>query len=760
MMNLVIVESAAKAKTISKYLNDIPSLRCKGEFIVVACLGHIQDLPSKTLGIDKTTWQVTYNILPNKKDILHKITVQAKQAFKSGGKVYIASDMDVEGNAIASHIKIFLGLSNRSEYDRVVFNEITKSALEAAFLNPIEIDQMAVEAQETRRILDRIIGYELSPLLWRRFKKQKLSAGRVQTAALNMIVARQKEMQLHTYTPYWKLTGTFNIESTWGKVELKAVSPSTITTAEDALKILRSVTTESEWHACFTKTARNKSAPPPFTTSTLQQTCFQRFGLSTKSTMQIAQSLYEAGLITYMRTDSTCISSEMQQSISKHVSHTYGVQYVQSSQVKNKSHHSLSVQGAHEAIRPTLITTRIIDDSSINTDFREVHQKVYDLIWKRTIASKMADSIYACIAYTIQSRSHSGHVLHGSRNILIFDGYQVMYNETETETDTPYIDADSMDNKEMSFWDKLLNSKNTVSPICFSMVPDVERPKPLFNEATLVKNMEKEGIGRPSTYASIVNKLYDKKYVENGSNLQHACVLETMSHSYNTGGSIERTSVSIDVGGNEKNKLVPTPLGCSVIEYIYGITPYLMDCTFTRTMESDLDKVAQDESFSSKNIILNRFYSMFSKSCENALQPSTRTDEPSTSASAYELPPSIRDFPNLNASIRNTKYGPAIYVSKKKQTKIFSVTPFLEWRSISIDEITDSDVLFITSLPRRIPGYNHGLLAIGRYGLYIKSKRNIRLDPCLWQKCYEGTITGADIALTSISETTSKKQQQ
>ena len=758
MLNLVIVESAAKARTISKYLNSISSLKSKGEFIVVACLGHIQDLPSKTLGIDKTTWEVTYKLNSNKKDILRKITTQAEQAIKSGGKIYIASDMDVEGNAIASHIKSYLCLRTRSEYDRVVFNEITQSALETAFLNPIEIDQMAVAAQETRRILDRIIGYELSPLLWRRFKKQNLSAGRVQTAALNIIVTRQKDMQVHSYKPYWKLNGSFNLQPNSGVIQLKAVSNDIISKAEDALIVLQSIVNESEWTVRFTKSVRNTSSPPPFTTSTLQQTCFQRYGLSTKSTMQIAQSLYEAGLITYMRTDSTNISLEMQKLLSTHISDAYGTAYVRNSgfsgntQIKSKNISS-SVQGAHEAIRPTSVTNRnIIVDEHVN-GLEDIHQKVYDLIWKRTVASQMTNAVYTNIAYTFQSSSC--HILHGSVNILTFDGYKHIYNDTvDSDSDS---DLTSIHNENIEKWNELLNTWNstcTVKPTWFSMIPDVERPKPLLNEATLVKEMEKEGIGRPSTYASIINKLYDKKYVENGSNTQYSVNLHIFTCQIKEGNDIETTHTSIDVGGNGANKMVPTSLGCRVIEYIHGITPYLLDCKFTRTMEADLDKIAQDNSFSLKNIVLSKFYSIFSKSCENALQPSTTSDV----RLMVEVPPSIKDFPRLNASIRVTQYGPVVYVSNKKQTKTktFSVTPFLEWRSININEITESDIIFITSLPRKIPEYNGGVLAMGRYGLYIKtSKKNLRLDPCLWQKCYEGSITGVDI----LRETTLKKQQ-
>lgn len=759
MLNLVIVESAAKARTISKYLNSIASLKSKGEFNVIACLGHIQDLPSKTLGIDKTTWEVTYEINSKKKDILQKITVYARQALKSGGKVYIASDMDVEGNAIASHIKLYLGLNNRCQYDRVVFNEITQSALENAFLNPVEIDQRAVEAQETRRILDRIIGYELSPLLWRRFKRQNLSAGRVQSAALHIIVTRHNEMLSHLYTPFWKLIGSFGIESTIGVIQLKASGVHLCTTAKDALIILQSVVNELEWYASFTKSASNKSPPPPFITSTLQQICFQRYGLSATSTMQIAQSLYEAGAITYMRTDSTNISEEMKQMISNNIRDTYGASYARSKETK-RSKSSGNVQGAHEAIRPTSFTTRNLAESHVQSDFKDIHQKVYDLIWKRTVASQMADAVYARISYNIQSNSNL--VLHGSCNILTFNGYQIIYNDDTSDDDQDIVKSN---HENMSFWDVLLNtysSKTPVKPICFDMVPDVERPKPLFNEATLVKEMEKEGIGRPSTYASVLNKLYDKKYIENGSNIQYSVDLESLTFTCHNRKEkeIKSTCVRIHVGGNEKNKMVPTSLGCKVVEYIDGITPYLLDCKFTRTMETDLDKIAHDDSMSLKKNILNDFYNVFSKSCATALQHSIKPVE--TKEVSVELA-CIRDFPHLNASIKNTKYGPAIYVSNKKGTDIVSVTPFLEWRSIRIDDLTDVDIKFITSLPRKIPGYTDGVLAMGRYGLYIKSKKNMRLDQCLWQKCYEGSLTGEDILRENskaIASTEKKKQKR
>jgi len=798
MQHLVIVESAAKAQTIAKYLNSIPEItQGNSSYKVMACLGHIQDLPVKELGIDKDTWQVKYETNSKKAKLLSQLKAATKESLASGGKIYLASDLDLEGEAIANHLKNFLKLQKKN-YERVTFNEITKPALKQAFQNPGDIDVKSVAAQETRRILDRVVGYELSPLLWRRFGQQPtpLSAGRVQSAALDIVVKRYNAMKEHQYTSQWQCQGTFTPLNASISKKLVASSELLHTLESEALNHMtmleKAATKQNKWTATFTRSNTKKSPPQPFTTSTLQQDSFQHHSISAKNTMKIAQELYEAGLITYMRTDSTHISEEATSSICSFIQDTYGDKYVgtlssiQSTKTsatkktkktseqtekpgtteKAEKTKKPGVQEAHEAIRPTKPTQTTI---AIDDKFSAYHKKVYDLIWKRTVASQMAAAEYIKITYkiTTDKPQHTDPKLltfHGSTSILTFDGFLKVYQKAKTGGDQKGEgddEGDSNDISELASWDAYLKQGSLqVDPQSFIMNPDVDRPKPLFNEATFVKTLEKQGIGRPSTYAAVVDKLYDKKYVEKGGNVPHTATLSkyvwiasksVAASTTTTIDSIRKEEVKIDVGGKEKDKMIPTFIGTKVVEYLATVTPYLIDPQFTRLMESDLDRIVHSSSDGLKTTILNDFYKTFSASCEKAVEDrkvaaSTSTDEGTKKKTKTEMtgPKSLKAFPTVKMDLVKTKFGPALY--SEEHQKFYTITPFLEWKKVEATKLTEGDVKFITSLPRKLPDNKDAELALGRYGLFLKvAGKNVPLKKELWQKGYEGVLKYSDV---------------
>jgi DNA topoisomerase-1 len=721
--NLVIVESHAKSKTISKYLNDIPELTKRGSFVVVACFGHIKDLPAKTLGVDKTTWTVEYET-KGKPAVLANLKKLAKEALISGGKVYLASDMDLEGHAIAEHLRVYLKLQDRKQYDRVMFNEITKSALKEAFLHPIDIDRDAVDAQETRRILDRIVGYELSPLLWKTFGKYKLSAGRVQSAALNMIVHRADIIEKHSYDKHWKAQGTFTIGDTNNISSLDAHCRTKWTDCESALVNLKELTIVPSWEVRFTSSTSHKKPQAPFITSSLQQECFKRYGIPAKSTMMYAQALYEAGLITYMRTDSPALSQDAQASIISYVRSFYGEANVEPREYASKN---TGAQEAHEAIRPSSVTVTVTDIGEME-GITPYHKKVYDIIWRRTVASQMAAAVYTDVETEFVPLSNltktQTYQFYGKTSILMKEGFLQVYS--------PEIKAQP---GSLKAWETYLNAgRMKTQPISLEMSPDVTRPQPHFNEASFVKAMETEGIGRPSTYSAVVDKLYDKGYVVKGAKKE--LKLDAVSYTYTAKTDIKYQTVTITIPTEDKACMIPSDIGKEVVGYVAKVTPYLVDPSFTKLMESDLDKISSGKK--TKKVVLEDFYQTFGPTVkaagEVAKQP--RTGTPSTTTSSV-----IKEYARVGACIKNTRYGPALYVHASK--KFYSITSFIEWQEKAVEDITEEDAGFILSLPLKRDKYE---VHLGRYGLYVKlGGKNIRMDKSLWPKCYDGTITSADI---------------
>lgn len=717
-MNLVIVESAAKAKTIAKYLNETPELKKLGRFKVIASFGHINDLPSKELGIDKQKWTGTYVPLDAKK----KVIADMKKDVKAAKMIYIASDLDMEGEAIANHIRNTMNLDEH-DYKRITFNEITKPALREAVLHPRQIDMKMVDAQEARRFLDRVVGYELSPLLWRRFATSRLSAGRVQSAALKMIVDKERESREHDPEPYWIMHGEFAT----GRTNLSAKTNASWDDEKAVAKVVRFLAKKAsaktcKWSATFTRRESKRNPSAPFTTSSLQQEAYNRLGLPAKRTMQIAQSLYEAGHITYMRTDSPNLSEQAKGAIVDYIETRYGADHVQTRVFKSKA---ANAQEAHECIRPTKVDVH-------NPDIDGIHKKLYDLIWRRTIASQMIPATFLDITFTIRSDCFDEE-FRGNHDVLIKEGYLKVYNPEQKHASQSELDK----------WD---DGQINVQPVSFKGQGDVTRPPPLYNEPSLVKALEKEGIGRPSTYAAIVDKLFSKGYVIKGTNPSIKTV-HVNSYKWKRGEQdISKDEETVVVGGSDGDKFISTSLGERVIDYISETAPFIVQRKFTSDMEKELDMIS--DGHKKKKEVLNDFYKIFEVAITKAQAVSAKAKkekkEDDKMPVCKPVSPSekmvLHEFSRIGVKVVQTRYGPALL--KESENKWVSLMPFLKWRKKTIEELTETDARFMYNLPVPVAATDgcQYQVHMGRYGLYIKDEKgnNTRLPKEKWNDVYDG----------------------
>jgi len=719
MTNLVIVESAAKAKTIQKYLNSSAQLADKGSFNVMASFGHITDLPSKDLGVDKNTWKATYVQLDAKKDVIKKL----QSAINKADVVYLASDLDLEGEAIAQHLLDTLSIRKKKHY-RITFNEITKSALENAVLHPRRIDDKMVDAQEARRILDRVVGYELSPLLWKRFATARLSAGRVQSAALKILVDRSLEHKNHVPTAYWTINGTFKLSQVATELHAKMYDEDAIKVWDNETQLMHTLKAiqkswDAKWVISFTRKESKRSPSAPFVTSSLQQEAYSRLGLSAKRTMQIAQSLYEDGFITYMRTDSTSLSSEAQNSILQYVTDEFGIRYAQHRTFRNKNQHA---QEAHECIRPTNCKV-----TSTNTSLEGINKKLYDLIWRRAVASQMTSAKFADIIYDIVATGLS-HRFCGKHSVLIEEGFLKVYAPEQRVATT-----------ELARWEDMTDNQH-IRPIHVSADGDATKPRGMFNEPSLIKYLEKSGIGRPSTYATIIDKLFHKGYVVKGSVAQNTINVT----SFHTDGSnhIVRSEGVVDIGGSGSDYLVPSGLGENVVEYLSQVVPEVLDTDFTAKLELDLDAIS--EGTKTKNGVLSSFYKPFRTLVDAADQQQVpkKQKKPKEDTRPQNV---IRDFDRIHVQVVQTRYGPALYDVREK--RFASLTPLLSWRNKSIEDLTEKEVKFVMRLPLKFDDTTREV-HIGRYGLYLKdvsTNTNIRLPKEMWDQAFEGVLASKDV---------------
>ena len=586
--NLVIVESPAKAKTIEKFLGS--------DFLVTSSMGHIRDLEKKDFGIDiENNFEPKYIVSPDKK----KIVSELKKLSKTAKTVWIASDEDREGEAIAWHLIQVLKL-DPAKTRRIVFHEITKDAIINAIESPRDLDVNLVNAQQARRVLDRIVGFKVSPVLWKKVKPS-LSAGRVQSVAVRLIVDREREIMNFTSSSSYRVTATFIISEPGDQTsELKAELTQRFQSKKEALAFIEKCQNAEFSVADIVKKPGKRSPAAPFTTSTLQQEAGRKMGYSVSQTMAVAQRLYESGKITYMRTDSVNLSSLAINTSKNKIKDLHGEKYIKTRQYKTKSK---SAQEAHEAIRPTFM-----DNETVNGSSQE--QRLYELIWKRTIASQMADAKLERTTVTIDI-STTSEKFNATGEVLVFDGFLKVYMESSDDENGNGNSSQSII-PPIKKGDQLLE-KGITATERFSARPA------RYTEASLVKKMEELGIGRPSTYAPTITTIQNRNYVVKEDR-------EGVQRKYNTislNNKVVTQKENTEITGAEKSKLFPTDIGMVVTDFLQKHFDYILDYNFTANVEKEFDDVAVGKKI--WNNILHEFYQPFNNRIESALQATGNT---------------------------------------------------------------------------------------------------------------------------------------
>jgi DNA topoisomerase-1 len=671
MKNLIIVESPTKTKTIEKFLGK--------DYVVMSSNGHIRDLAKKEMSIDiENQYEPEYQITEEK----HKLVAELKKAVKEADVVWLASDEDREGEAIAWHLQETLKL-NPEKTKRIVFNEITKNAILHAIENPRGIDMNLVDAQQARRVLDRLVGYEISPILWAKIKPA-LSAGRVQSVAVRLIVEREEEIKNFVSQNYYRVTAQFHPAS--GKMQVLAELSRRFDTEQEAEMFVKSLIGCSyKVQTIDTKPAKRTPAPP-FTTSTLQQEASRKLGYSVARTMQIAQQLYESGFITYMRTDSVNLSDLALNMAKEEITKLYGENYVKTRRYQTKTK---GAQEAHEAIRPTYM-----ENVTINADAAQ--RRLYELIWKRAIASQMAD---AEMEKTIVEISISGHeerfVCQGEQ--VRFDGFLKVYMEsTDDETD---------DNSTSRTLPKVVEGMHLNLDIAEAIEHHTQHP-PRYTEASLIKKLEELGIGRPSTYAPTISTILKREYVikEDREPKEVECtVIVLKDDAVSTEKRIEKT-------GAEKGKLFPTDIGSVVNAFLLEHFNDIIDYNFTATVEKDFDDIAAGKKQWRK--VVDKFYVPFHKNIRLTQQTSHRT----SGSRLIGVDPKTGQ--NLYAKIG--RYGTLVQLgdtSNDEKPKFASMK-----KGQSIETITLEEALALFELPRTVGEFegHDVIVSIGKFGPYVR----------------------------------------
>ena len=701
MKSLIIVESFTKTKTIKKYLGD-------SDVVVTFSGGHIYNLPKDTLGFDTNTWDISY--VPTNPSIIKNI----KELAKNADIIYLAADPDLEGEAIAYSLKKCLSniIKDKICY-RITFNEITKNAVVNAIENPRSIDMDKVNAQETRRIVDRLIGYKVSPVLWNKFNKNYLSAGRVQIAGLIICINQRTRIINKEIIPYWTIECKFSISKDLvilGTLNIIADDKDIlveykIRDINIVKEILNNLNINTKYKISHEEKIRNISPPPPYTTTTLQQDAYNKCRFNSKTTMKLAQDLYEHGHITYMRTDSTIIGEDAKKMILSYIRETYDTPSSSFAKYRTYKTKIANAQEAHEAVRITNPKYKTISFEGSTKN----HEKLYELIWNRSVASLMTDAVYIDIYIKFISdksylSNNSEYIFCTTKSFLKELGFTVLYNN-KLESQEEFLNI--IKNNNYTAIAKEYLSQGTIDNI-----------PSLYNEVQLIKELEKEGIGRPSTYSSIIDKLLEKKYVEIGTNPQQEYEIECFKKKKDLVISTKK----INLGGKQKDLLVPTELGLEVIKYIYEIFPYLCDLKFTSKMEDELDKIINAKM--TKDVILNELYGKIKFSVETA-----------NTLNACGGIGGEEKIVNKDkkTGILTTRYGICYY--NKELDKYTNIEPYLKWKKKSKDELTEEEIQFIGSLPKPIEylgkKYN---LHLGKYGIYLKDNKNNnhKLDKKLW----------------------------
>ncbi|WP_289060940.1 type I DNA topoisomerase [Zobellia russellii] len=677
--NLVIVESPAKAKTIEKFLGK--------DFKVESSFGHIADLPSKELGVDvENDFAPKYIVDKDKKALVKKLGDLAKKA----ETIWLASDEDREGEAISWHLAETLGL-DKDKTKRIVFNSITKAAIQKAIENPREINYNLVNAQQARRVLDRLVGYELSPVLWKKIKPG-LSAGRVQSVAVRLIVERERDIEAFTAEASFRISAEFKtLEGSVFTAKLNKTFPS----KEEAQVFLNENIGADFSVGNLDKKPAKKSPSAPFTTSTLQQEASRKLYFSVGRTMQVAQRLYEAGLITYMRTDSVNLSGEAISAAKDAIIDNYGEKY---STVRNFKGKSKGAQEAHEAIRPTDITNQ---SPSLERD----QSKLYELIWKRTIASQMSDAQLERTNVKIQASTHSEQFT-ANGEVIKFDGFLKVYMEGLDEEDVAEEQEGML--PAMKVGEALKNNYITATE-------RFSRPPYRFTEASLVKKLEELGIGRPSTYAPTISTIQNRGYVEKGT------VEGTERHYVQLlleAGAVQEKKLS-EMVGSDKGKLVPTDIGMIVNDFLVSHFATILDYNFTAKVEEDFDEIAEGDEDWQK--VMKDFYKDFHP---NVLDVQENADRASGERILGEDPKTGRQV-----SVRLGRFGPMVQmgtVDDEEKPKFASLLP-----DQSLTTITYEEAMELFKLPRKLGVYEGEEVEanVGRFGPYVRfGKKFVSLE--------------------------------
>ncbi len=668
--NLVIVESPAKAKTIEKFLGK--------DYKVMSSYGHIRDLKKKELSIGKDTLSPVYEIPEDKK----KVVAELKKNAKAAKKVWLASDEDREGEAISWHLCEVLGL-DEAKTSRIVFHEITKNAILQAIAHPRHLDMNLVDAQQARRVLDRIVGFKLSPVLWRKVKPA-LSAGRVQSVAVKLIVEREREIQQFNSEPFYRVNAIFTMHD---GSEVRAELDSRFKTYEEAETFLEKCKAASFVVSDISKKPLKRMPAPPFTTSTLQQEAARKLGFTVSQTMLVAQRLYESGRITYMRTDSVHLSTLALNACKEEIIKEYGADYSHPREFQTKSK---GAQEAHEAIRPTFANTE-------KGEWGPQERRLYDLIWKRTIASQMAEAKIEKTTVIIDMDNSAEHFT-ANGEVVVFDGFLKVYHEsTDEEADgktenTNILPAlqvgDNLERKEITATER------------FTQAPA------RYTEASLVHKLEELGIGRPSTYAPTISTIQLREYVVKGDKpgKERPYTIDTLQ------GETITQQKKVELAGSERGKLIPTDIGIVVNDFLQKNFPEIMDYNFTAKVEGQFDNIAEGKEDWKE--MLHKFDDKFEPQVEEVINQRSEHK-------AGERQIGIDPKSGKPVFVKIGRFGPVVQIgaASEDEKPLFAQMP----KDKSIETITLDEALDLFKLPRKVGKYEGADVTIGagRFGPYV-----------------------------------------
>ena len=706
--NLVIVESPAKAKTIEKFLGD--------DFKVMSSYGHIRDLKKKEMSIDIQTLEPEY-VIPEEKE---KLVKELKSNAKKAEKVWLASDEDREGEAISWHLCEVLGL-DEAKTNRIVFHEITKPAILEAIEHPRHLDMNLVNAQQARRVLDRLVGFKLSPVLWRKVKPA-LSAGRVQSVAVRLIVEREREIQNFKSEPFYSVNGIFAITNADGsQSEVRALLGTRLKTHEEVERFLEHCKEATYLVESVSKKPMKRTPAPPFTTSTLQQEAARKLGFTVSQTMMVAQHLYENGRITYMRTDSVNLSSLCINASKEEIKNLYGEEYSKPRQYRTNSK---GAQEAHEAIRPTYMSQMEIEGTA-------QEKKLYDLIWKRTAASQMADAEIEKTTVNI-SISGTDEQFVAQGEVVKFDGFIKVYRES--------YDDDSLQDDESSHILPPLKKGQELTRREIMATERFSQGPVRYTEASLVHKLEELGIGRPSTYAPTISTIQQRDYVHKGDKKgeERSYTIDSLK------GKQVKQSVRKEMAGSEKGKLLPTDIGIVVNDFLMDNFIEIMDYNFTAKVERDFDKIAEGkEKWTS---MMHSFYKNFEPVVEKTLN--SRQEH---KAGERELGKDPKTGRPVFAKIG--RFGPVVQIG----TADDSIKPqFAQLPGeLSMETLTLEEALELFKLPRTVGTFEGSdvIIGTGRFGAYILHKKKYTSLP----KNADPLTVTLDEAVDLINE---KRQQE